>query len=364
MRVISSVVALVLVASLTVAVLVAPRGEDEAVIALILPLEEEPYSHADKIVLAAEMAAEELDKWGGIGESSIRIVHEVVEQNAVLVTDVFQSIEDEYHPLAYVTMSCGMMTILSPLAEEASAPLIGMASALDTTQEWEWTFRYFMSISSEVHSIMSLMTAMDAHSLGIIYTTSPHGMSVNAALTAEMELEGLALQSVNCPSTETDYSDEVESLISNDAIFVMTSCEYLVGMLDAVKDSGYSGQVISASCGSSPGMRGILPIDPVFMSAPSVYRAENIYASDFAETFEEEFGEPLTHHGGISYDIVHIVHDILKGHNATRQDLVTNLDAGFIFTGVMGILTIDAGIHDFDVPVYPAVVSGGELSYL
>lgn len=364
MRVISSIVALALVTSLTAAVLLVPETEDTTVIALILPLEDERYSHADEIEMAAEMAAKELNKWGGIGESHIRVLPEVVEQNQTQVIAAFERIEEEYHPLVYVTMSCGMMSMLSPIAEAASAPLIGMASALDPTEDWSWTYRYFMSIPSEVHSIMSLMQALNAHSLGILYTTSPHGKSVNSTLSTELVAEGLTVQSVGCPSSEIDYTDEVDQLLSNDAIFVMTSCEYLVGMLEAVEDSGFDGQVISASCGSSPEMRKVLPIDPVFMSAPSIYRPENMYAIDFAKAFELEFNTSLTHHGAISYDIVRLVHDLLKGYNATRADLKEQLDSGFVFTGVMGILMTDAGTHDFDVPVYPAVVSGGELSYL
>ncbi|MCU0859853.1 MAG: ABC transporter substrate-binding protein [Thermoplasmata archaeon] len=352
------------VLSLTAAALLASTPQEVAVVAAILPLEEEPYSHAKEIESAIMMAIDELNEWGGIGETRIKLVLEEVVQETSAVTAAFEQMEATHHPLFYVTMGCGMLSMLSPLAEATSAPLFGMASALGASEDSSWTYRYFISIPSEVYSIISLMGTLDASSIGILYTTSPHGCSVNESLSEEVAAAGWSVQSAGCPASETDYTDEVSSLLSNEAIYVMTSCELLVGMLEAVKDSGYSGHVISATCGSSPDMREMIPIDPVFMSAPSIYRPENVYALDFSIEFHERYNMSLTHHGGIAYDIVYLAHDILKGKNATRAELGASLDHGFVFSGVMGTIRIDQGVRNFDVPVYPAVVSGGELSYL
>jgi len=364
LRIVSALIAVTVIVSLTVVGLLVPHAAESVVVGIILPLEEETYSHSSEIESAIEMAIDELNEWGGIGETRIRLVLEEVEQDTENVTRAFEEIEAEHHPLMYITTGCGMLAILSPLAEANSVPLFGMASAIDATEGGDWVYRYFMSIQSEVHSIISLMTRLDVSSLGILYTSSPHGSSMNRSLSPEVAAAGWTVQSVGCPPSETDFSDEVDDLLTNEAIYVMTSCETLIGMLEAVQRSGFSGPVITATCGSSPDMRTMIPIDPVFMSAPSLYRPENLYALDFASDFEGAYNESLTHHGAISYDIIHLAHDLLKGRNATRADLGERLDHGFVFSGVMGTIRIEQGVRNFDVPVYPSIVSGGELAYL
>ena len=48
----------------------------------------------------------------------------------------------------------------------------------------------------------------------------------------------------------------------------------------------------------------------------------------------------------------------------TRSTLESELSKGFMFTGVMGLMDIASGDHDFGFNVYPAKIVEGELLYL
>jgi ABC-type branched-subunit amino acid transport system substrate-binding protein len=357
-------IAVAVIVSLALAVALAPSRDKTAVIAVILPVEEEPYSHTAEIEYAMSMAADELNRWGGIGDVKIKVVVEEVAVDSGLAVSLFEQMEDEYNPLLYITMNCGLLATLSPLAEASQVPLIGMASAPGVTEGYEWVYRYFTSAASEVHSVMSLMEELNIGSVGVLYTISPHGNGIHDLLEEEFTAAGGTIQSIGCPSNETDFSDEVASLSANEAIYAVTSCDTLIPMLDAVAQNGYSGHVITGSCGSSPKMRVLAPVDPVLVAAPSLYRPENVYALDFAAQFEHAYNTSLTLHGAIAYDIVNLVHGLLEGSDVTRENLGTKLGDGFIFSGVLGTMRTSPGVHDFDVPVYPAIVSGGELAYL
>ena len=99
-------------------------------------------------------------------------------------------------------------------------------------------------------------------------------------------------------------------------------------------------------------------------TAPILYKAENILAIEFTEKFTESFSIPYSHHAAISYDVVYLVHDLLEGHDITREVLGQKLEDGFVFSGVMGTMRAHSGMHDFMILVYPAMVQEGELSYL
>ena len=102
----------------------------------------------------------------------------------------------------------------------------------------------------------------------------------------------------------------------------------------------------------------------MYVSAPILYKSENILAIEFTEKFSANFDIPFSHHAAVGYDIVYLVHDLLEGRDITREVLGERLATDFVFSGVMGSMRIESGVHDFVIPVYPAIVLEGELSYL
>ncbi len=363
-RVIALAIAAVsIIAVLSSVVLITP-SPDTATIAVILPVDDGSFSHSAEIESAMTMAVDELNKWGGIGNVRIELAVEEAPLDPEALPTLFEKLEEERSPVAYVTVSCGLLSALSPLAEAASVPLIGMASAPGLTEGYEWAYRYYTTAESEVTSTMRTLQSLNVSSLGIIYTGSPHGCGINDLMVETFSAAGGTVDSERCALDETDFTTEVANLSHAEAIYIASSCSIIVDMMSTVHDSGFAGPVLTSSCGSSPGLYGMMDPEVVYVSAPAFYRLENPLASAFIERFESIHGAAPNHHGATAYDLVYLIHGLLEGHEASREVLGYHLDQGFVYSGVMGSLRIDPGVHDFQFPVYPAMVSEGELSYL
>ena len=314
--------------------------------------------------MAMTMAVDELNKWGGIGNVRIELAVEETPLGSEVVSTLFERLEKERSPIAYVTLSCGLLSALSPLAEAASVPLIGMASAPGLTEGYEWVYRYYTTAESEVDSTIKTLQSLNVSSLGILYTASPHGCGINDLMVEAFSAAGGTVDSERCALDETDFTVEVANLSHAEAIYFASSCAVLVDMISTAHDSGYAGHVLTSSCGSSPGLYDLMDPEVVYVSAPAFYRLENLLASAFIERYESMDGAPLNHHGATAYDLVYLVHGLLEGHEVSREVLGYYLSQGFVYSGVMGSLRIDPGVHNFEFPVYPAMVSEGVLSYL
>jgi len=363
-RVIALVIAAVsITAVLSSTVLLSP-SHDTVTIAVILPLDDGSFSHSVVIESAMTMAVDELNRWGGIGNVRIELVVEETPLGSEAVSTLFERLENERSPVAYVTISCGLLSALSPLAEAASVPLIGMASAPGLTEGYEWVYRYYTTAESEVGSAMKIFQSLNVSSLGILYTASPHGRGINALMVETFSAVGGTVDSERCGLDETDFTVEVANLSHAETIYIASSCEVIVEVISTLHDSGYAGHVMMSSCGSSPDLYDLMDVEEVYVSAPTFYRLENLLASAFIERYVSTHDVPPDHHGAIAYDLVNLVHGLLEGHEASREVLGYHLSQGFVYSGVMGSLRIDPGVHDFEFPVYPAMVSEGELSYL
>lgn len=357
------VAAVVLVAGLSALVILAPSSE-AAVICVLLPQEDSPFSHKPEIEAAMTMAVEELNEWGGIGDTEIELVIEETEVDADAVASLFEQIEIEKHPIAYSVISCELLALVAPLAEEVEVPLIGLASAPGLTEGYEWTYRYYVSPELEANSTIGVLDMLGVESLGVLYMLTPHGCGLNDLLIDEFEATGGAVESQACTIGDLDFTEEVEALSDNEAIFVVAHCTTLVAMFSAIEESGYTGHLLASSCASSPRLRETIPQPLVYVSAPILYKSENILAIEFTEKFSANFDIPFSHHAAVGYDIVYLVHDLLEGRDITREVLGERLATDFVFSGVMGSMRIESGVHDFVIPVYPAIVLEGELSYL
>ena len=360
----AAVLVVVVIAAAGLSVVALKPTPKTATIGIIIPQEDGPVSHSEEVRYAVQMAMDELNAWGGIGNVRLRMVFAEVPADAESITEAFEEMEDEHHPLFYITISCGFLGAMAPLAEAVQAPLIGLSSYPGATGGYQYTYRYNIPPDVEVSSAMSIMSDLNVTSVGLLYTASPHGCTVHEAFSEAFVEVGGTVQDEPCALDETDFGEQIANLTGNQAIFAVSTCTSLAEMFEDIRASGYDGHVIASSCASSTFMWSLEAADGVYVSAPLVYKKENILARAFIEDFRLTYGLNATHHAAVTYDIVHLVHGLLEGNEVTRTSLEAELNRGFMFTGVMGSLDIVGGVHDFDFGVYPARIVEGELLYL
>jgi branched-chain amino acid transport system substrate-binding protein len=362
--ILAATVAVIIVAAAIFSMIALRPSPETATVGIIIPLDEGPVSHSEEVRGAVQMAIDELNAWGGIGNIRLRMALAEAAPEPAAINEAFEEMESTYDPLFYITISCGFLGVLAPLAEAASVPLIGLSSYPGATDGYAYTYRYNIPPEVEVASAMSTIENLNITSIGVLYTDSPHGCTVHDAFTEAFLDAGGTVQTQACAIDETDFSAAIANLTGNQAIFAVSTCTSLAMMFGDISESGYDGFIIASSCASSTFMWSLEEANGVYVSAPLMYKQENILARAFIEDFRITYGTDVTHHGAVAYDIVTLVHGLLEGKEATRSALEHELGQGFIFTGVMGSLTIEPDEHDFDFDVYPARIVEGELLYL
>ena len=353
--------AVVIIAVFTSAIILTLPDETVKVVAILA--DEGKYSHTDEIEMSLRMVVEDVNRWGGVGGVKVELVIETTAGDNASIAETFAAAERDHHPLFYVTAGCDFMNVLGPLTEEMQAPLIGMGSTPGLTEGLDWTYRYTISAAAETESAIRLFNKLDITSVGILYSMSPHSCGIYTALIDSLADTGRVVVSEGFETTD-DLPAKIVSLSDNQAIFCVGSCSELAVMLPAVRDSDFDGYKITVSCGSTPLLWNVLEGDDVYVSAPLIYKPENVNARDYVLRFESTFNTSATHHGAVAHDMVDLVHGLLEGMDPTRENLKQELDKGFIQSGVLGIIRVDPGVHDFEFDVYPAVISEGELRYL
>ena len=321
------------------------------------------FSHAAEVNYALEMAADDINKWGGIGGAEVELVTVETSIDETEAVAAFQSVEEEHHPLLYITVGCELMSVIGPVADEIGAPLVGLGSAPGLTEGLDWIFRFYVSAAEEAAVAAGMLADLEVKTLGILHSVDPHGCGINDALVDEFLAIGETIESEGF-DLNSDISERISNLSDNEAIYCVGSCGEIINMMLEIRNSGYEGYLMVASCGSIPQMWNLPQMQGVYVSAPLIYRAENIYAQDFMERFESTYEIPPTHHGAVVFDTMYLVRGLMENLDLTRGVLKEQLDAGFVFTGTVGILRIDEGEHDFSLAVFPAIIAEEGLRYL
>jgi ABC-type branched-subunit amino acid transport system substrate-binding protein len=135
-------------------------------------------------------------------------------------------------------------------------------------------------------------------------------------------------------------------------------------IFDELNSSGYAGHVVCAVEASIPEMWALPGVQGCYVSAPIMYLSGASIDAEFLMDFEERYGERLTHQGAVGADALRLIWGLLSDSEVSRENLRNLLSAGFVYSGILGVVTLSPGAHNADIPVYPAVIEGGELRYL
>jgi branched-chain amino acid transport system substrate-binding protein len=363
-RLLAVLVALVLAAALLVSYVVLTPESEPVRIGVIIPLTG-VYSHMTEVRDTLLMAVDELNEWGGLNNRRIELVIADCESNATVAAAEFERLEREVHPLAYISVTSHTTAAIAPLAEEAGVVVLGIAvSSTDVGPGSDWFFRYYTTTDIEVDTIGGIFEDMGLSSLGVLYTADEYGDNYASALSEHMLEAGVTVELAPTGYVHPDFSDDIAALSDNDAIVVVGPRANLVAMLSQIGESGYGGEVLASSGASVPTVTSLPDVEGVHLAAPLFYNPTNILAAEFLSKFHELFSYSPTHIGASGYDGMNLIWGLMTDHELTRDNLRIVLEEGFVFNGVMGSVKVHGGSHDIPFPLFPAVISGGELCYL
>ncbi len=336
----------------------------EVTIVAILPLTG-TSSYLVEIEDAMALVVEELNRWGGINGMRIRLVVEDCASSPEMAVERLVEAEERYHPLAVLTATRGAATPMSAIAEEKGVLLISIgATGEELTADKDWIFRYYVSPSGEADNALQVLDTLNVSSLGILHLDDAYGNPIANQLAEGFQSVGGAVTSYDFEANRTEFSDGVDSVMETEAVFAVALRHQFPAILEELNASGYPGHVICAVEASIPDMWGLQAAQGCYVSAPIMYGSGATVDTEFLTDFEDRFGRQLTHQGAIGADAIRLIWGLLSDTDVTRETLKNLLNAGYVHSGILGVVTVDQGVHNADVAVYPALIEEGELKYL
>jgi branched-chain amino acid transport system substrate-binding protein len=314
---------------------------------------------------AMSMITEKLNKWGGINGMRIRLVVEDCASTPEVALAKFAEAEERYHPLAIITATREVAVQMATIAEERGVVLISVgASPEELTDGKEWTYRYYVTPTGEADRTLETLASLDASSLGLLYMDDGYARAVMARVAGDFQASNRTVESYSYAKDCTDFSELAANVMDNEAVFAVGLRIHYPLILEELNSSGYEGHVLCAIGASIPTMWELPELQGCFVNAPVMYMPSATIDDEVMIEFEDRYGRPLTHQGAIGHDVIRLIWGLLSDSEVSRENLRDLLDRGFVYSGILGVVTLKQGAHNIDVPIHSAIIDGGALRYL
>ncbi len=338
--------------------------EETVKIGVIAPLTGSSVHLAD-VVDGMNLAADKLNRWGGLNGAMIEIVVRDSGSDPNVSVALFEDLERNERPLIYISAACSCTRPLIPLAEQHEVPLVGIATANAVGfEESNWSFRYYPGTEKEVAPALSILESLNVTTLGIMRSDNVMGQEISIRLSEAFEMAGGTAEVVDYCCKDDDITAKVDQLADNEAIYIAADFKASIAGLVAVREAGYSGYVFGSSAASTPTITAMPEAEGIYVSAPAVYNPNYIPARSLTEEFMEAYGRNMTHYAVSGYDAVNLIYGLMKGEELTRDNMRSQLHGGFSYASVLGPVVVAAGSHDIQYDLLRAQVVEGQLWYL
>ncbi|MFP4563007.1 MAG: ABC transporter substrate-binding protein [Spirochaetia bacterium] len=322
---------------------------------------------AENVENSLTLAVEKINSAGGINGRDLRLIIRDTKMNPAVGVRAFEEIEAEHAPLFYISIISLNSVALAPAAEKAKAPLFGLiTTSSGLTQRREWVFRYYPDVRTELEPIYKIIKSFGVGSLGIIYSDEEWGKDMRREITSEVTgwSNSPRVFSIPYPLATQDFSSYAARAGSAEGIYISGFAAHLEGLLDALENSGYSGDVFGPSTLSIPEIRKTGKADGCYIAAPKNYSAEYPFTEKIKIRYEERYGESFNHYGANAYDFLMLITSLLQDEEVSRNNLKSLFDRGFTYSGILGLINVEPGERDIAFPLFPARIEGDEIRYL
>ena len=362
------VIAVVLAAAaLAVFLKLRPAREETLKLGAVLSLSGPGSYSGEEVRDGLLLAIEEINSRGVINGRKIELILKDSKTNPQEAEIAFDRIEEEHHPLLYVSTLSSISVRLAPLSEENKVVLVGLVTASPKlTEQKEWVFRYYATAEHEVPPIISILDQLKVKELGILYLNDEYGISTAEPLREEFEKTGGIVKSVPFEAPTFDFEKEINQLKELEAIYTIGFVNHVGAILRQLKEENYDGFVLSAEAATTFNSltAEVSVTDGVYVAAPIVYNQNFVLAQEVKGKYEDKYGKSFTHQSANGYDFIKLLAGLLEDEEISRDNLKRLLEAGFVHPGVFGNIDVEPGEHDIVFPLHPAQIVDGEITYL
>lgn len=362
-RVWIAVAVAVLILGVGGAVAVLRPAEPEPVkVAAIVPMTG-PASDTRAVANGLELAASRINRAGGVAGRPLELIMRDNGGDVQRARLLFGEMEQREKPLVYFSVTSAVGRGLAPIAENSDAPLISLvATDPYVAADRDWVFRFFPSAEEEARTILRLMETSEIDRLAIAYVNDPFGRSIRDAVRARLP-EGVTVAPFGFPRSASRFSTLAEELLGYPAVLLAGFSDQVVKLNQALIEADYRGFRYAISSAALPSRRSAA--QGLYVAAPALYNANNVFASEVNREYTREYGEAISHYAANGYDALHIVAGLLRDGPVTRDALRAALERGFIYPGVVGEVVVEPNSHSFGFELQPArITNSWSLEFL
>ena len=310
------------------------------------------------------LAAEEINKRGGVNGSRIEIAVEDSKSDPQAAVEAFNRMESTRPPLFYLTFLSSVGVALAPLADEKKVVLVGLTtSALAFTRGHEMVYRYWPLAQSDMPPLLRILQDLKVKKLGIIYSNEEYGIEEQKLLSKAFEEIGGTVVIQPFEMGTTDFREQVRAVMGQGAVYVPTLGANLTNAIHQLREAGYGGQILMPSSGANPAFFVLPEMQQVYLVAPIIYNPSYLYAREAGEKFTARYQKPFNHWAANGYDFIKLIAGLLEDRQLSRQSVQEVLAAGLEYSGVFGHIRVRPGEHELAFPLYPAQILNNALKF-
>lgn len=313
------------------------------------------------------LAENEINASGGINGRNIKIVIKDSRLNISLLESIFNDLEKNVQPIAYISSFSLSSTALMPFAEQSEVPLLGvLTGGTQFAREGNWSYRFSFSAGEEVKQVLKILEKTGLKELTIFHSREEWGMSLRDSLKELLKKteSSILLREISYPLNTTDFSTYVDTLMAASGIYGAGFSNKFIALIKLLKEKGYKGILIGTNAFSNlPNEKRDL-LDGMFCTAPVLYKENYSFAEIISRRYRQIYSVRMSHYSAIGYDVVKMIAALLEDTDITRKNLNQQIQDGFIYSGLLGAVNLQKGGRSLSFPLYPVRIEKGKITYL
>lgn len=336
---------------------------DETTIQAILPLTGPAKEIGIDVKHGIELAVEEVNRKGGVNSKTLKVVYQDCGSDEKTALQMYNQ-SDKEKSIFTITCTSAVASVLSPAAEKDKHLLFALVStAPGITRNVAYTYRYWPLAKDEAPAIESIISAQKIKRLGIIYLNDPYGQSVVAEIEKRIKTLDLVYAALPFQQSLQDLNAIQTMAEQFDAVFFTGFPSHLKSVLQKLKATHFPGAIITNSTGTATQIRSIPESDGIYAVSPAIFNPRFHYADHAKERYKAKYNKELSLYAANGYDFIKMMSGIMNNYADSKPGIKKELEAGFVFPGIMGKVELKQGKKDISFNLYPVKINNGYVDF-
>jgi len=334
------------------------------VIGAVLPMSGPAAAIGADIRDGLTLAADEVNERGGLSGRPVVLVIEDGGGGVTAAQSAYDQITAaEVAPDLVVAGTSGVSMAVKDAAVADGRLLFGLVATVPAlTRGGGPVYRYWPTAEQELPVLAEALPG-GLTTLTVFHQDDSYGTSVFQQVDALFEGRPTRVLGASFPLSGTDFDALVSGAMNSDAVVVVGFAGHIRSVLRALDDQGFDGPVVSTTTATLPDVVSDPAADGVVAVAPAIFNKNYAFADAVRSRFEARYGRPFNQYAANGFDFVMMLAGLVEGSGSVADQLRSQLQQGFVYSGLFGNVSLPAGGRDIDFPLFPARISEGELIY-